>query len=411
MNAYNISQWGDGFFAVDGAGELIAKPDRKNTVNLNQLIKEHSLSLPILVRFTDILISRVQDLYQAFSTVKQQFNYQGQYQLAYPIKVNQQKHVVETLFQQGIGLEAGSKPELMAVLSLATKPGALIICNGYKDKDYIRLALIAQQLGHRVYIIIEKASELKLILKQADIMQIKPKLGIRVRLSSIGEGNWQNTGGAKAKFGLHADQVLSVIDNLKQTNKLTYLQVLHFHMGSQIANLKHIKAGMNEAAQFYVQLIKLGVPIDTIDIGGGLGVDYEGTRSRSFHSMNYNLQQYAETIISQLQQLCDQHQLKHPNIISESGRAVTAHHAVLITNIIDYEKTLTAESSIDLDENNLHETYEEAKNTLSDAEQAFANGSLDLQQRANAEQLFNQTCGKIRELLQLKYRKHREYGY
>ena len=236
-----------------------------------------------------------------------------------------------------VGLEAGSKPELMAVLALS-RPGGTIICNGYKDREYIRLALIGKRLGHRVFIVVEKLSELDLVIQESRALGIEPLLGLRVRLASIGAGKWQNTGGEKAKFGLNAAQTLSLVERLRAAGLLDSLQLLHCHLGSQIANIRDIQRGMREVARYYAELCNLKVPLNTVDVGGGLGIDYEGTRSRSFCSINYTVQEYANNVVHGLWELCNELNLPHPDIITESGRAMTAHHAMLITNVIDSEE-------------------------------------------------------------------------
>src|SRR3989337_2968484 len=273
-------------------------------------------------------------------------DYRGRYTAVYPIKVNQQRSVVDALLAHGaerLGLEAGSKPELLAVLA-RSRPDGIVVCNGYKDREFIRLALIGKQLGHRVYIVVEKLAELELVIAEARALNVTPLLGVRVRLASLGAGKWQNTGGEKSKFGLSAAEVLRVIGRLRAENLLEALAMMHFHMGSQIANIQDIQSGMREAARYYAELRKLGAPVCVINVGGGLGVDYEGTRSRSFCSMNYSVQEYAHTIVHAITEICAENKLPHPDIVTESGRAMTAHHAVLITNVVDTESAPGADS-------------------------------------------------------------------
>lgn len=303
---YNLAHWSGGYFDINEAGNLAACPVRNNArsgIDLHKLVsqfEQHQLTLPVLVRFTEILHDRVDKLCQAFDAAMQADAYQGRYTAVYPIKVNQQHTVVKEIVEHGkqrVGLEAGSKPELMAVLALARQDQGVIVCNGYKDREYIRLALIGRQLGHRIYIVLEKPSELELVIDESLKLGIEPLLGARMRLASIGAGKWQNSGGDKSKFGLTAAQLLNAIERLKQASMLDSLQMLHCHLGSQVANIRDIQRGFREYARYYAELHSMGVPIKVIDVGGGLGVDYEGTRSRSFCSTNYSLQEYANNVV------------------------------------------------------------------------------------------------------------------
>lgn len=441
LTAYNIPYWGEGYIDVNGAGEVLIRPNREengciNLPRLTRQIMDSGLSLPVLVRFSDILHDRVNRLCDAFNQVAAQQGYQGHYSVVYPIKVNQQRRVVEEILKASpamengqVGLEAGSKPELMAVLALSERPGSTIVCNGYKDREYIRLALIGRKLGHQVYIVIEKLSELELILEEAASLDVQPLIGVRARLASIGKGNWQNTGGEKSKFGLSSTQILTVVERLKQANALDSLTLLHFHLGSQIANIRDIQRGLSECARFYGQLRKLGAPISVVDVGGGLGVDYEGTRSRSACSTNYSLQEYAYHVVHAIQEECERSSLPHPNLITESGRALTAHHAVLITDVIDVE--LVEERVLDAPSNDaptalkslwadyqalqdthvgrsLLEIYHDAAYALTEAQELFAHGVLSLEERAYAEQAYQSVCLRIREGLNRNNRAHRE---
>jgi len=440
---YNIQHWSDGYIDVSAQGEVIIRPDRGTTrasINLPALIRQleqDGVPLPVLIRFTDILHDRVNRLCQAFSHQALQEGYRGRYTAVYPIKVNQQCRVVEELLQAEpaasagqIGLEAGSKPELMAVLAMAGQRGSVIVCNGYKDREYIRLALIGQKLGYRVFIVVEKPSELPLILEQARELAVQPLIGIRARLATIGKGNWQNTGGEKSKFGLSASQVLDVISRLRDAGALNALQLLHFHLGSQIANIRDIQTGLRECARFYSELRRLGAPVQTIDIGGGLGVDYEGTRSRSSCSMNYSLQEYAYNVIHVLQSECDRQGIPHPDLISESGRALTAHHSVLVANVIEREcrdapAPVTApgpdapaplqdlardlRSLQDRDSRrSLTEIHHDLMYAMGEVHSQFAHGLLSLPQRAQAETLYVHCCRLLRHRLDSNSRVHRE---
>ncbi|MEC7815075.1 MAG: biosynthetic arginine decarboxylase [Pseudomonadota bacterium] len=439
---YNIAHWSDGYLSVNPQGEVEICPDRGRSdarINLPELsrgLTDRGVALPVLVRFTDILHDRVNKLCNAFNKVTQEQGYKGQYTAVYPIKVNQQRRVVEELLAAEpaasagqIGLEAGSKPELMAVLALAPRPGSVIICNGYKDREYIRLALIGQALGHQVFIVVEKQSELPLILAEAKQLNVSPLIGVRARLATIGKGNWQNTGGEKSKFGLSASQVLDVVETLRQADALDTLQLLHFHLGSQIANIRDIQTGLKECARFYTELRQLGAPIGTVDIGGGLGVDYEGTRSRSSCSMNYSVFEYAYNVVHVLQAECDRYGVPHPDLISESGRALTAHHSVLITNVIDREVPDHREPPQpgpeapaplhdlrrDLDSledeqspRSLAEIYHDVLHAMADVHTQFAHGLLSLSERAQAETLYTCCCRLLRSQLDSANRAHRE---
>ena len=431
---YNIAYWGNGYFDINDQGHVIARPDPQAPhpgIDLHTLAREfvsHDLTLPVLVRFSGILHHRIDELCAAFAKASDTDGYQGRYTAVYPIKVNQQRSVVEALLSHGadrVGLEAGSKPELLAVLALS-RPNAVVVCNGYKDREYIRLALIGKQLGHRVHIVVEKLSEVEMVIEEARALGTTPLLGMRVRLASIGAGKWQNTGGDKSKFGLSAAEVLRVVARLREAGMLDALQMMHFHMGSQIANIQHIQTGMGEAVRYYAELQRQGATIRVLNVGGGLGVDYEGTRSRSFCSMNYSVEEYAHNIVHAIKDICDQQGLAHPDIVTESGRAMTAHHAVLITNVTDVEQApgIDEPKPATKDEHQIIqdlwrsyselaarpplEVYHDAAHGLSEAQTMFTHGVLGLEQRARAEQLYFATCRKVRERLQAGTRAHRE---
>ncbi len=431
---YSIAHWGGGYFDINADGHLVARPAPANeqaVIDLYALTHELSaqgLTLPVLVRFSGILHDRVRTLDEAFASAMALDGYQGRFTAVYPIKVNQQRSVVGEILHYGedrVGLEAGSKPELMAVLA-ESRPGALVICNGYKDREYVRLALIGRALGQRVYIVVEKLDETELVIEEARALGVEPLVGVRVRLASIGAGKWQNTGGEKSKFGLSGAQLLRVVDRLRAAGQLGALQMMHFHMGSQIAHIGHIQAGMREAARFYAALHQLGVGVRCINVGGGLGVDYEGSRSRSDCSMNYSIGEYANNIVRALSEVCSEQGLPHPDIVSESGRAMTAHHAVLITNVIDVERPLAPapiappaaeESPIlcdmwqglqSLPERSPIEAYHDATHRLSQVQEMFNHGALSLGERARAEQICYAIFGKVRERLQPGLKAHRE---
>jgi arginine decarboxylase len=402
---YAINNWGDGYFSINDQGHVCVKPSSDKALELDlfeiaQSLNDKNLSLPVLVRFTDILKDRVTRLSRAFEKACVSHQYQGQYTPVFPIKVNQQRQVVEGILSaDNIGLEAGSKPELLAVMALSKQ--GVIVCNGYKDRAYIRLALIGLKMGLNLYLVIEKPLELELIIEEAANLNIKPQLGVRVRLSSISAGKWQNSGGEKSKFGLHAHEVLQLLERLKEADLLDSLKLLHFHMGSQIANIHDIKVALKEAGQFYVELQRLGAKIKIIDAGGGLGVDYDGSGSRRESSINYSLDEYAQNIVRSFAELCAEKNLPQPDIITESGRALTAHHAVLITNVTDIESVYSNE--LELAElpiaHNLVEHFHDAQFALSEARARFTQDKLSITELAKAENKYSLVCQQIKSHL------------
>ncbi|HEY0634666.1 MAG TPA: biosynthetic arginine decarboxylase [Gammaproteobacteria bacterium] len=434
---YNVAHWGSGYFAINSAGHLAAHPDRdlSRGIDLYRLVHQaqaEGLRLPLLVRFTGILRDRVQTLVSSFARAIDNEAYEGRYTALYPIKVNQQRHVVEELLRGGgeaIGLEAGSKPELMAVLAMVPH-GGVIVCNGYKDPEYIRLALIGKAMGHRIYIVIEKPGELDHVLAEAKNLGIEPLLGVRLRLASIGAGMWQNSGGEKSKFGLSSSQLLQAIELLREHGMLHCLTLLHCHLGSQIANIRDIQRGMHELARYYAQLHAMGIALQVLEVGGGLGIDYEGSRSRSACSINYSVQEYANDVVHAIKEICTVEGLPQPDIFSESGRAMTAHHAALITDVIDSEQVArpaqigqpSAEEPLLLHNlwygleslrrhpsgRSVAEAYHDALHWLGEAQGLFAHGLLDLEQRARAEALYFATCWAVLEQLPTGARAHRE---
>lgn len=423
-NLYNIENWGEGYFSINPKGNVeISKSPGKKGVELQTIVDaadRAGLHLPLLIRCSDILHNRVQRIYQAFTQAIEENEYGGQYQLVYPIKVNQEQSVVRELLKSPthrIGLEAGSKPELMAVIGMLGEHPSTIVCNGYKDSSYVRTALIAQQMGHKVFIVIEKISELGIILSESAKLQIKPTLGVRIRLVSKSAGKWENTGGVKSKFGLNAKQVLDLITQLKANNLLDCLQLMHCHLGSQIANIHDIRHCMQEVARYYIELRQLNAPIDTIDVGGGLSVDYEGTRSNHGCSMNYSLSEYATHILLALKHLCQEAEIPEPNLISESGRALTAHHAFLVTNITDIEMVNKAPVLPEISEEDSHvirdiydtyqaitdssptEIYNYAEHSLHEAHSLFKHGVISLQEKAKVEDFYTNICMELKDRL------------
>jgi arginine decarboxylase len=408
---YSVPHWSEGYVDVDDAGRVVVRPQGTEgpTLALPEIIeaaRRQGLRIPLLLRFPEILGNRLQRLQGAFARAMADRHYDGGYTAIFPIKVNQQRDVVDALVRagdSGFGLEAGSKPELMTVLAMSR--GGTIVCNGYKDREYIRLALIGRKLGLDVYIVIEKANELQLVIEEAARLGVKPLLGVRMRLVSIGAGKWQNTGGDKAKFGLMPRQVLELSAALKAAGYGDALKLLHFHMGSQISNVRDIAQGMREAVRYFVELSKLGHEISHVDVGGGLGVDYEGTRSRSFCSINYGIDQYAQSIVAPLAEACAEHSLPHPHVLTESGRALTAHHAVLVTDVTAVERMpegnpaagAHAHSSAlrhlhelhgELSRRPLLEVYQEAQHYQQEGQTLFALGALSLEERAALDDVY-----------------------
>jgi arginine decarboxylase len=389
--------------------------------------RANGAKLPLLVRFPDILGDPRPQLQAAVAHPHAEWDYQGGYTAVYPIKVNQHAGVAGTLASHhgdGFGLEAGSKPELMAVLALS-RPGGLIVCNGYKDREYIRLALIGRKLGLQTYIVVEKPSELPLVLEEAGKLGVEPGIGVRMRLASLGAGKWQNSGGDKAKFGLSPRQVLDLWKTLRDAGKGDCLQLLHFHMGSQISNVRDIANGMREATRYFVELSKLGAKVRYMDVGGGLGIDYEGTRSRSYCSINYGVQQYASTIVQPLAEACEAEGLQPPRIVTECGRAMTAHHAVLIANVAEIEQAPEGrvppehddepavirhlrEVHAELDERPAVELFHEAQHHHSEGLSLYALGQIDLVHRARIDDLFYAIAHAVKARLRFEDKSHRD---
>ena len=408
---YSIAHWSDGYFDIDAGGRLVVHPqcDSGRAIALSEVIaaaQRQGLRIPLLVRFPEILSDRLARLQGAFARAMSERNYQGGYTAIYPIKVNQQRNVVAELARhcgEGFGLEAGSKPELMTVLAMSQR--GMVVCNGYKDREYIRLALIGRKLGLDTCIVIEKANELPLVIEEAARLGVEPLLGVRVRLVSIGAGKWQNTGGDKAKFGLMPRQLIELSTALKAAGLSHTLKLLHFHMGSQISNVRDIAQGMREAVRYFVELNRLGHDISHVDVGGGLGVDYEGTRSRSFCSINYGIDQYAQSIVAPLAEVCAEHGIAHPRILTESGRAMTAHHAVLISDVTAVERMPEGNAAAgaegrstalrhlkelfaDIGRRPPLELYQEALHYSQEGQTLFALGQIDLAERAALDDVY-----------------------
>lgn len=430
---YNIHGWGNSYFDINKNGEITVKKSKylsETPLAITDIVSEAknmNISTPLLLRFTDIVQNRAERIIRAFRDAKKQLDYSANYSLIYPIKVNQNKAVIDSflsLKDGNHGLEAGSKPELLAVLASIEDNKTPIICNGYKDKDYIKIALIARKLGRNITIIIEKMIEAKYIIEVSQELNITPILGVRFRLALVLSGKWSHSSGEKSKFGLNTTQLLELINLLKKHNLLESLQLLHCHQGSQIANLRDIQYYITELSTVYIELYKLGIPLKTIDIGGGLAVDYEGSRTRNFNSTNYTLSEYANIILTTIKKNADTHNIPAPNIYSESGRAVAAHHAVFITNIVEVEAVVgedvpevksNDEDLIELDnlldsfdKLSINEIYSSSIAAIDSIQNLFTKGALSLEKRAIAEQLFSHIKLRILKKLDRSFRSHRE---
>ncbi|MBZ9663507.1 arginine decarboxylase [Pseudomonas chaetocerotis] len=431
-SVYGIRHWGAGYFSINDAGRIEVRPNGPDSqpIDLYQQVDElrqSGLSLPLLVRFPDILQDRVRRLTGAFDASIERLEYQSRYTALYPIKVNQQEAVIENIIATqnvSIGLEAGSKPELLAVLALAPK-GGTIVCNGYKDREFIRLALMGQKLGHNVFIVIEKESEVALVIEEAAELKVAPQIGLRVRLSSLASSKWADTGGEKSKFGLSAAQILQVVERFRAAGLDQGIRLLHFHMGSQIANIADYRKGFREAIRYYGELRAMGLPVDHIDVGGGLGVDYDGTHSRNASSINYDMQDYADAVVDMLKEFCDRQEIPHPHIFSESGRAMTAHHAVLLVQVTDVERhndkvpeidasaeqpevlQVLIELLEDSDPEMVAETYWRATHYIEEVAAQYSAGKLSLAQKALAEQCYFAICRRLHNQLKARQRSHR----
>ncbi|MDC0205950.1 biosynthetic arginine decarboxylase [Nitrospinae bacterium] len=422
---YNIRGWGAGYFDINAKGNIVVRPNRKNKhdIDLKNLvddIQSKGYSLPVLIRFSDILKASIANLANSFQRAIDEYKYNGKYHGVYPIKVNQQRQVVEEIVKFGqpynIGLEAGSKPELHAILAILDNPEALLVCNGYKDESFIRLALMSQKLGKKVFIVVEKLDELSLIDKVAKDLGVKPNIGLRIKLLSTGQGRWSSSAGEYSKFGLNSIELMEALQIAKDNSILDCIKLIHFHLGSQVTNIRRIKSSLQEVGRFYSELMKFGCNIEHIDVGGGLGVDYDGSRSTFASSTNYSVQEYANDVVYHLLEICNKENLPHPNIISESGRAMTAHHSILVVNVLDVtsfpEWSNTIEVKDDAPEvvkeifyvldsasnKNLIESWHDAVHLKEEAQNQFLLGIISLENRALSERIFWGICRKIEQL-------------
>ncbi len=421
---YDVARWGKGYFSVGGNGHLWVHPDKEPSrgLDLKELVDNlqlRGISLPLLIRFGEILQHRLGEMHQAFQTSIAEQGYKGSYCCVYPIKVNQQRQVVEEVFKYGrpyrFGLEAGSKPELLAVLAIADNETP-IICNGFKDDEYIEMAMLSKKIGRQIIPVVEKYTELDLILKHSAAAGVRPVIGLRIKLASRGSGRWKSSGGYRSKFGLTVTEGLRALDQLKALGMEDCLQLLHFHLGSQITNIRQIKAAVIEAARVYVELKRAGAGLNFMDVGGGLGIDYDGSQTDFESSVNYTLQEYANDVVHHIQNVCDEAEVAHPVIISESGRAVAAYHSVLVFNVLgvtgfgdsdalpeipdDVEQPLIdlQETLKGLSNKNLLESFHDAQQALDSALNLFSLGYLPLQQRSMAESIYWQICRHIQKL-------------
>jgi len=422
---YNITGWGLNYFSINDKGHVQVTPkEGLAAVDLKEVMDElqvRDVEAPVLLRFPDILDNRVEKISRCFKQAAETYDYKAQNYVIYPVKVNQIREVVEEIVSHGkkfnIGLEAGSKPELHAVLATNIAENALIICNGYKDENYIELALLAQKMGRRIFLVVEKLNELKIIAKVARRLNIDPNIGIRIKIANSGSGKWEESGGDQSKFGLNSSELLEAVDFLERNNLKNSLRLIHFHIGSQITKIRRIKNALREAVQFYVQLTKMGFGIDFVDIGGGLGVDYDGTRSSSSESsMNYSIQEYANDAVSALVDVCVKNELKQPNIITESGRSLSAHHSILIFEALESTSLPAWKDSEEvgadahelarelydiwdkLDVSNLYEAWHDSLQIREEALELFSIGLIDLRTRAQVEKLFWSVAREVAEL-------------
>jgi len=416
LDTYDVRHWGKGYFGINELGHVTVHPNKSEgpSVDLKALVDQlvaRGIQLPILIRFSDILRHRVGEIYHAFQQAISEYQYGGQYTCVYPIKVNQQRHVVEELLDFGkhynFGLEAGSKPELLAVLAMTNGNGHTpIICNGFKDDEFIRMSVLARKIGKPIIPVIEKFTELEMVVRHAQELNVRPAIGVRAKLAARGAGRWKMSAGYRSKFGLTISEILDVLDFLKSRNMADCLQLLHFHLGSQITNIRNIKAAINEAARIYVELYRLGAGLKFLDVGGGLGIDYDGSQTDFESSVNYTLQEYANDVVFRIKSVCDEADVPHPDVISESGRGIVAYHSLLVFDVLgvsgfdgfkvptglpaDAPQPITDLFSIynELSKKNFLESYHDALQAVDEALNLFNLGYLSLEMRGLSERLF-----------------------
>ena len=422
---YNIKGWGASYFGINEAGHVYVTPCKDNNqLDLCEIMDElvlRDVTPPVLLRFPDILDNRIEKISSCFEIAKQEYNYEGENFIIYPIKVNQMQPVVEEIISHGrkfnLGLEAGSKPELHAVIAVQCQSDSLIICNGYKDQSYIELALLAQKMGKRIFIVVEKLNEIDIIAKAAKKLNVMPNIGIRIKLASTGSGKWAESGGDASKFGLTASELLQALEKLDEKGLHDCLRLIHFHIGSQITKIRRIQTALTEAAQYYANLRKMGYNVDFVDCGGGLGVDYDGTRSsNSESSVNYSIQEYVNDCVSTFVDAANKHGIPHPNIITESGRNVAAHHSMLIIDVLEtaslpemseeFEAKETDHQLVrelykiwdNLNSRNMLEDWHDAEQIREESLELFSHGMVDLKTRAEIEAMYWSVCHEINTL-------------
>lgn len=422
---YNINGWGTSYFDINEKGNVCVSPCKDNTeIDLRDIMDELALrdvTPPVLLRFPDILDNRIEKTASCFDQAKKEYNFNAENFIIYPIKVNQMQPVVEEIITHGrkfnLGLEAGSKPELHAVIAVQCQSDALIICNGYKDQSYIELALLAQKMGKRIFIVVEKLNEIDLIAHAAKKLNVKPNLGIRIKLASSGSGKWAESGGDASKFGLTSSELLNALELLDNKGLHDSLKLIHFHIGSQITKIRRIQTALNEAGQYYVNLRKMGYNVEFVDCGGGLGVDYDGTRSSSSESsVNYSIQEYVNDCVYTFVDVSDKNNIPHPNIITESGRSLAAHHSILVIDVLetaslpemsdDFEAKETDHQLVrdlydiwdNLDKRNMLEDWHDAEQIRDQALELFSHGMVDLKTRAEIEAMYWSVCHEINNI-------------
>ena len=422
---YNMSGWGTSYFGINEKGDVYVTPCKDDTqIDLHDVMDELSLrdiTPPVLLRFPDILDNRIEKTWSCFKKASDEYGFTGENFIIYPIKVNQMQPVVEEIISHGrkfnLGLEAGSKPELHAVIAVQCQSDSLIICNGYKDQSYIELALLAQKMGKRIFIVVEKLNELEIIAKAAKKLNVRPNLGIRIKLASSGSGKWEESGGDASKFGLTSSELLKALEILEKKEMKYCLRLIHFHIGSQITKIRRIQTALREASQFYIQLHKMGYNVDFVDCGGGLGVDYDGTRSpNSESSVNYSIQEYVNDCIYTFVEAANRNGIQHPNIITESGRSLSAHHSVLVIDVLETASLPEMDDEFEpgeashplvkdlydiwdnLNPRTMLEDWHDAEQIRDEALDLFSHGIVDLQTRAEIERMYWSVCREINSL-------------
>lgn len=421
---YRINGWGEPYFSINAAGHVTVSPmgDRGGSLDLYELtnaLKQRNLGLPLLIRFSDILEDRIERLNACFSRAIARYSYPGEYRGVFPVKCNQQRHLIEDLVRFGkphqFGLEAGSKPELMIALALLDTPGSLLICNGYKDQEYIETAMLARRLGHTPIIVLEQIEEVDLVIAASRKLKIEPILGVRAKLSAKGIGRWGTSAGDRAKFGLTIPEIIGAVEQLRSANMLNSLQLLHFHIGSQISSISVIKDAIREAGQIYGELVKLGAKMQYLDVGGGLGVDYDGSKTNFYASKNYSMQNYANDVVAAMKDACQQRGIAVPTLVSESGRAIASHQSVLVFDVLGTSDVISETPEPPQDDDplvlrNLYETYQsitvdnyqeayhDAAQFKEEAVSVFGFGYISLTDRARVERLYWACCRKILEI-------------